>query len=342
MERQSTGRQGRQGHLQRRGLMSKILVKASPQIQIGPDGKPQMYYNVGFGGRRGGGDGARGRTKRSRVLGAGGAALGALGGLAGGSRSLGGFLSNVQVGAMQGSAAGRGLADALTSRRRQELANLQEQSKVDRAKEAAQRDFQRRQDLNPERLAAEGPRLTSLLNPMNINRRRFDAEQARLQQARETNTAAEQLGRELAQEASGIGRARLAQDKRDAKARGISLPEHRATAAAYEMAQNVGPEEVANLQRLIGAGLAPTQTLGQGQQPQVPQGQIPPAEGGAQTQSDANNNAMGTGPQAVQTHVPRQVENAEDEVREQQGGRGEEGDSEMLNRLRVMMEGENE
>jgi hypothetical protein len=131
------------------------------------------------------------------------------------------------------------------------------------------------------------------LNPMNINRRRFDAEQARLQQARETNTAAEQLGRDLAQEASGVGRARLAQDKRDARARGVSLPEHRATAAAYEMAQNVGPEEVANLQRLIGAGLAPTQTLGQAQQPQVPQ-QIPPAEGGVGNGvgTDADNNRM--------------------------------------------------
>ena len=167
--------------------MSKILVKASPQIQIGPDGKPQMFYNVGFGGRRGGGDGARGRTKRSRALGAAGTLAGLAGGLAGESRSLGGFLSNLQVGAMQGGAAGRGLANLATSRRRQELANLQQQSKVDRAKEAAQRDFQRRQDLNPERLAAEGPRLTSLLNPMNINRRRLDAEQARLQQARETN-----------------------------------------------------------------------------------------------------------------------------------------------------------
>lgn len=322
--------------------MSKILVKASPQIQIGPDGKPQLFYDVGIGGRRGGGDGARGRTKRSRVLGAGGAALGALGGLAGESRSLGGFLSNLQVGAMQGGAAGRGLADALTSRRRQELANLQEQSKVDRAKEAAQRDFQRRQDLNPERLAAEGPRLTSLLNPMNINRRRFDAEQARLQQARETNTAAEQLGRDLAQEASGVGRARLAQDKRDARARGVSLPEHRATAAAYEMAQNVGPEEVANLQRLIGAGLAPTQTLGQAQQPQVPQSQIPPPEGSvaAGNGTNADNNGM----LANEGNMDHQMntESIQSELGSQDDGGGEEGDPELLNNLRGMMEGGNE
>lgn len=299
--------------------MSKILVKASPQIQIGPDGKPQMFYNVGFGGRRGGGDGARGRTKRSRALGAAGTLAGLAGGLAGESRSLGGFLSNLQVGAMQGGAAGRGLANLATSRRRQELANLQQQSKVDRAKEAAQRDFQRRQDLNPERLAAEGPRLTSLLNPMNINRRRLDAEQARLQQARETNTAAEQLGRELAQEASGIGRARLAQDKRDARARGISLPEHRATAAAYEMAQNVGPEEVANLQRLIGAGIAPTQTLGQVQQAQAPQGQVQQAAGFNQTNKTVDEQLNAS---ENRDHYSNSVEAAQAEVGEesQQGG----------------------
>ena len=299
--------------------MSKILVKASPQIQIGPDGKPQMFYNVGFGGRRGGGDGARGRTKRSRALGAAGTLAGLAGGLAGESRSLGGFLSNLQVGAMQGGAAGRGLANLATSRRRQELANLQQQSKVDRAKEAAQRDFQRRQDLNPERLAAEGPRLTSLLNPMNINRRRLDAEQARLQQARETNTAAEQLGRELAQEASGIGRARLAQDKRDARARGLSLPEQRATAAAYEMAQNGGPEEVANLQRLIGAGIAPTQTLGQVQQAQAPQGQVQQAAGFNQTNKTVDEQLNAS---ENRDHYSNSVEAAQAEVGEesQQGG----------------------
>ena len=140
-----------------------------------------------------------------------------------------------------------------------------------------------------------------------------------MQQARETNTAAEQLGRELAQEASGIGRARLAQDKRDARARGISLPEHRATAAAYEMAQNVGPEEVANLQRLIGAGIAPTQTLGQVQQAQAPQGQVQQAAGFNQTNKTVDEQLNAS---ENRDHYSNSVEAAQAEVGEesQQGG----------------------
>tara|TARA_R100001086_G_scaffold174629_2_gene95925 strand:+ start:9053 stop:10024 length:972 start_codon:yes stop_codon:yes gene_type:complete len=143
--------------------MSKILVKASPQIQIGPDGKPQMFYNVGFGGRRGGGDGARGRTMRSRALGAAGTLAGLAGGLAGESRSLGGFLSNLQVGAMQGGALGRRIADSrlVTPRRRQARADLVEGQKQAQAKDDAQarlageREMKRRRGLDRRDLSLE-------------------------------------------------------------------------------------------------------------------------------------------------------------------------------------------
>lgn len=135
--------------------MGKILVKASPQIQIGPDGKPQLYYNVGFGGRRGGGDGARGRTNRSYAGSIAGGTLGALGGLAGESRSLGGFLSNLQVGAMQGGALGRRIADSrlVTPRRRQARADILEGEKQARARSdaearlAGEREMKRRRGL---------------------------------------------------------------------------------------------------------------------------------------------------------------------------------------------------
>jgi hypothetical protein len=318
--------------------MGKVLVKSAMyQYQMGPDGLQRYYTLGGSGGRAQPGE-VRGRTKRNRVSGLTGALAGAAFGLAGESRSAGGFAGNIISGAEQGSRFGRGLADLATSRRRQELANLQEQSKIDRAKEAAQRDFQRRQALNPERLAVEGPRLTSLLNPMNINRRRFEAEQGQLQQARETNQrtldANEQLGRDLA----SLGKEKLARDKRDARARGVSLDEHRATREAYDMAQNVDPAALTHVQQLMAGNVMGTPL----QQPQMPQGEIPPAEGGAQTQSNANNNAMGTGPQAVQSHTNPSTEAAEQEEQEQQGGRDEEGDPDMLNRLRGMMEGENE
>jgi hypothetical protein len=133
--------------------MGKILVKASPQIQIGPDGKPQLYYNVGFGGRRGGGDGARGRTKRSYAGSIAGGTLGALGGLAGESRSLGGFLSNLQVGAMQGGALGRRIADSrlVTPRRRQARADILESEKQARARSDAEAQLRGERELNRRR-----------------------------------------------------------------------------------------------------------------------------------------------------------------------------------------------
>lgn len=261
--------------------MGKILVKAAPQIQIGPDGKPQMYYNVGFSGRRGGGDGARGRTKRSRVLGAGGAALGALGGLAGESRSLGGFLSNLQVGAMQGGAAGRGLANLATSRRRQARADMEQQAKDDYAKQRAQADFEYRQ---------QNPSLATRMNPMNINRRRFEAEQGRLQQARETTQrtldANEQLGRDLA----SLGKEKLRQDKREAKDRGKSLKDYRREKPALALASSMDEQRINAFNQMLDT--APR--LGEmAQQPQVPQ-QIQPAEGSvaAGNGTNADNNRM--------------------------------------------------
>ena len=121
--------------------MGKILVKASqgqgPQIQMGPNG-PQMFYNVGVGGGGRGGNGVRGGTKRGKAAALAGGAVGVLGGLGCESRSLGGFLSNLQVGAMQGSAVGRGLAGLGTSRRRQARADLVEGRKQAQAKDDAQ------------------------------------------------------------------------------------------------------------------------------------------------------------------------------------------------------------
>ncbi len=251
--------------------MGKVLVKSAMyQYQMGPDGL-QRYYTLGGSGRRAQPGEVRGRTKRDRALGLTGAVAGGLFGLAGESRSAGGFAGNIISGAEQGSRFGRGLANLATSRRRQELANLQEQSKIDRAKEAAQRDFQRRQALNPERLAAEGPRLTSLLNPMNINRRRFEAEQGRLQQARETNQrtlgANEQLGRDLA----SLGRAKFQQEKRRGRRRDDD--------PAVQAVRNIDPEKLQAAQRVLAnVGIEAPQ-----QQAQAPQ-QVAPLSSETQNQ----------------------------------------------------------
>lgn len=309
--------------------MGKILVKASPQIQIGPDGKPQMYYNVGFGGRRGGGDGARGRTKRSRALGAAGTLAGLAGGLAGESRSLGGFLSNLQVGAMQGGAAGRGLANLATSRTRQARADMEQQVKDDYAKQRAQADFEYRQ---------QNPSLATRMNPMNINRRRFEAEQGRLQQARETTQRTldrnEQLGRDLA----SLGKEKLRQDKREAGKRDMKLEEYRRQKPALALASSMDEQQINAFNQMLDTAprLGDVQ-----QQSQAPQGQVQPAAG-----FDQNDNTVNQQLNAPENrdNQSNSVEAAQAEVSEesQQGG-GEEnqrlsragsGDAEMQARIK--------
>jgi len=265
--------------------MSKILVKAAPQIQIGPDGKPQMYYNVGFGGGGRGGNGVRGRTKRSRVGGALGGAVGVLGGLAGESRSLGGLLSNVQVGAMQGSAVGRGLAGLGTSRRRQARADLEEQAKDDYVKQRASLDFQERQS---------NPSFASRMNPMNINRRRFEAEQERMQQANRGALTPEEFGRHLAQRRDDS--ARLARDNTNAQNREMGLAEHKATEAAYNMAQTVDPHQLAQAQQLIAGNIQgptsgqqmPIQPLSNETSRQITEGEQIPAPDAPYADHDAD------------------------------------------------------
>lgn len=290
--------------------MGKILVKASPQIQIGPDGKPQMYYNVGFGGRRGGGDGARGRTKRSRALDAAGTLAGLAGGLAGESRSLGGFLSNLQVGAMQGGAAGRRLANLATSRTRQARADMEQQAKDDYAKQRAQADFEYRQ---------QNPSLATRMNPMNINRRRFEAEQGRLQQARETNQRTlgtnEQLGRDLA----SLGKEKLRQDKREAKGRDMKLEEYRRQKPALALASSMDEQQINAFNQMLDT--APR--LGEmAQQPQAPQGQVQQAAGFNQTDKTVDEQIN-----APENRDPysNSVEASQAEMSEesQQGGGGE-------------------
>lgn len=117
--------------------MSKVLVKSTMyQYQMGPDGL-QRYYTLGGSGRRAQPGEVRGRTKRDRALGLTGAVAGGLLGLAGESRSLGGFTGNVISGAEQGSRFGRGLANLATSRTRQARADMREQRRIDDTKQRA-------------------------------------------------------------------------------------------------------------------------------------------------------------------------------------------------------------
>jgi len=317
--------------------MSRVLVKGY-EYQIGPDGKPQMYYNLSGRGRGGGGgDGPRGRTFRSKLGGRLGGAVGVMAGITGESRSLGGLAGQMFAGYQQGSAAGRGLANMATSRRRQARADILEGEKQAQAKDDAQarlageremkrrRGFDRR-DLSLEQIRDMGPspnRRRILPGIGGRNMTQFGHELAAHREEQEA-IAAEQAKREQ-KERTALERAGLGSDIK----------------ALQQFRQMNNPELVDAAKRLA-SGQVSGPTLGEmAQQPQVPQ-QIQPAEHGAQSQTDATVNAEGTGPNAFASHTNPSTENAEKEVQEMQGGGDEGVDSARLDRLRGMMEDENE
>jgi hypothetical protein len=163
------------------------------------------------------------------------------------------------------------------------------------------------------------------LNPMaRVRGHNYAVQQS--EQAEFDRTKAQQLGVDLAEQGTALGRAKLAQEKRQAKERGLSLDDHRTTRAAYEMAQNVGDEEVAGLQRLIGAGMAPAPTLGQ--RPQVsplppPPGSVASGEG---TDADVNRTLANEGNMDHQMNtesIQSELGSQGDEGGEQQGQQGQ-------------------
>ena len=116
--------------------MGKILVKASPQLQYDMQGKPSFVLPTGGGGKGGG------STKREKILGGLGGAVGVLGALTGKHRSLGGLMGSMYAGGVQGKNLGRGLGRGLTSRNRQSRADLQEKEKQEYTDMRAQRQAQ--------------------------------------------------------------------------------------------------------------------------------------------------------------------------------------------------------
>jgi len=101
----------------------KILVKARPQLQYDMKGNPSFVFGAGGGGQGGG------KTKRERILGGIGGAVGVLGALTGKHRSLGGLMGSMYAGAAQGKNLGGSLGRGLTSRNRQARADLQEKER---------------------------------------------------------------------------------------------------------------------------------------------------------------------------------------------------------------------
>jgi hypothetical protein len=287
------------------------------QYQMGPDGLQRYYTLGGSGGRTQPGE-VRGRTKRDRALGLAGAAAGGLLGLAGESRSLGGFAGNIISGAEQGSRFGRGLANLATSRRRQARADMEQRAKDDYDKQRAQADFEYRQ---------QNPSLATRMNPMNINRRRFEAEQGRLQQARETNQRTlgtnEQLGRDLA----SLGRAKFQQEKRRGRRRDDD--------PAVRAVQNIDSERLQPaLDLLTGLGVQTPQ-----QQAQAPQGQGQVQQAAGFNQTDKTVDEQLNAPENRDPYS-NSVEAAQAQMGQesQQGGGGEQQNQGVPSRLQRRFE----
>jgi len=115
-------------------MSKKIGVRKAMQPQIDSSGK--LSYVMDVGGRRGGGGGRP--TKRERIGGALGGAVGVLGALTGSNRSLGQLAGSMYAGGTQGSMLGRGLAGKTVSRTRRARAKLDEDERQENAQLAAE------------------------------------------------------------------------------------------------------------------------------------------------------------------------------------------------------------
>lgn len=104
--------------------MDKVAVRKAVGVQYPVSGAPIL---VTGGGRRG--RGAVGVTRGQRALGALGMLAGAAGALTGQHRSLGGLVQSAISGGAQGSALGRGVGRALTTRRGQARADMDEETR---------------------------------------------------------------------------------------------------------------------------------------------------------------------------------------------------------------------
>lgn len=104
--------------------MDKVAVRKAVGVQYPVTGAPIL---VTGGGRRG--RGAVGVTRGQRALGALGMLAGAAGALTGQHRSLGGLVQSAISGGAQGSALGRGVGRALTTRRGQARADMDEETR---------------------------------------------------------------------------------------------------------------------------------------------------------------------------------------------------------------------
>ena len=315
--------------------MGKVLVKSAMyQYQMGPEGLQRYYTLGGSGGRAQPGE-VRGRTKRDRALGLAGAMAGGVLGLAGESRSLGGFAGNIISGAEQGSRFGRGLANLATTRTRQARADMREQRRIDDTKQrAAELEERRAQgkgfNLPVPRRDDDGKlRLRNFdlaqLNPMaRVRAHNYGVQQSerealdRANFSQQTQMAAnEQLGRELARQGKDEYKQRMKGRQRDAE-------------PVLQAVENINQERIQPALDLLTGLQAPQQ------QAQAPQGPVQPAAGFNQNDNTVDQQLNAPENRDNQSNS---VEAAQAEVSEesQQGGGDEEPPTDNR-RLQMLME----
>lgn len=119
-------------------MKGEVLVKARPRIQYDMSGKPSMYFEQGGPGQRGL------PSKRERVAGALGGAVGVLGGLTGKHRSLGSLLGSMYAGKVQGEGVGRSIAGKTVMPKRRAELELEAQSRAEQGRKEGVKRMKRR------------------------------------------------------------------------------------------------------------------------------------------------------------------------------------------------------
>jgi hypothetical protein len=272
-------------------MKGEVLVKARPRIQYDMSGKPSMYFEQGGSGQRGL------PSKRERVAGALGGAVGVLGGLTGKHRSLGGLLGSMYAGAVQGEGVGRSIAGKTVGRgRRAELA-LEEQSRakqgrdkgVERMKRRVERAEEAQDRINAPAGANTQGVVSQLRDKVRVRRTpqymRDDFRTAEAAEAeREAEEQAKQQRRELSRQ--DLARARSLRDLSPAQIEELG----RIEPERLEQLRHVEAILSGNVPSTY-AAVSPSPPLGQlapNAQP-APQVSIPPPQGGVANEATRDN-----------------------------------------------------
>jgi len=288
--------------------MDKVAVRKAVGVQYPVTGAPILV--TGGGGR---GRGAVGVTRGQRALGALGMLAGAAGALTGQHRSLGGLVQSAISGGAQGSALGRGVGRALTTRTGQARADLREQRRLDSAAERAaelEQPYQEGRNLGSlAMLEGDGSSMArrfaaGAMNPGAYNRRRAFERQEALRRANEANVGVRQQAQQNVEDAAQMRRegARFRQARAAARGDEFGAEDARYAQVARNFGNMVGGMSIDDLEHRTAAAMAargsgnvgvadftPTNARGEEVDAQLPQ--LPPPAGSVASNNETADRA---------------------------------------------------